>query len=149
MHRQPQHHSRQHDPSMRDRPQQRHNHDAQKPLGAPPRTNRRDHRVQQPNTRDLQTPLHLHPPSSSGGAPQDQHHQPSGHDVRNAEDHFAEREPCGAAGGRGRGRGPGGREEEPREERCVAVRFALVRGETTGDVAGGVGEDEVVDVGIF
>lgn len=44
--------------------------------------------------------------------------------------------------------GPGGGEEYPSEEGCVAVGFALVGGVPVRDVGSGGGEDVVVDVGV-
>jgi len=46
------------------------------------------------------------------------------------------------------GWGPGGGQEQPGEQRRVAVGFAVVGGAGVGDVGGGGREDVVVDVGV-
>ena len=99
MHRQPQQHAREHDPLLDHGPHQRDDHHAQEPLGTPPRADRRNHGIQQPDTCKLQRALTLHPAPWTGL--QHQHHQPSGNNVRDGEHDFAEREPCctGPCGG--------------------------------------------------
>jgi len=135
MHAHAQHDRGKHHPPLTHGPKQRRRQHAQQALGAPPRTNRSHHGIQQPNSGEPIRPARLH---ARTPVDEDAREEPSGEEVRGCEDELAE------------GEEPGGRgEEEPCQERGVAVGFAVIGGGVVGDEAGGVGEDEVVDVSVF
>lgn len=113
-------------------PDERRGQDAQQAFGAAARADGRDHGVPEPQGGEGARLL-------GGDAPtaEDAEDEPPGEEVGEGEDDFAEGE-----------EGHGG-EEEPCQERGVAVGVARVGGLRVPDVAGCVGEDEVVDVCVF
>lgn len=142
MHSQAQQHAGQDHFPPRDGPQQRHHHDAQQALRAAPRADGGHHRVQQPDTRKPQSPLEAHLLLGGGARAQHEHHQRAGHDIAHGEQDLAEGKPPPRAG-------PGGGQQQPGEQRRVAVRLAGVGRLAVGDEARGVGEDVVVNVGVL
>lgn len=132
---QPQDESGQPDSLALNSPQQGHCQNAQQSLRAASRANRRHHWIPQPNGRKRAGPLGAHAPLLR----QHPDNQPPGEQVRQRKDDFSKREELGRGGG----------DEHPGEQRRVAVRFPVVGAEALGYIAGGVGEDEVVDVGVF
>lgn len=135
VHAQPQNKTSQPDSLPLNSPQQGHCQNAQQSFRAAPRANRRDHRIPQPNGSKRAGPLDAHAPLLR----QHSDNQPSGEQVRQRKDDFSKREELG------RGRG----DEHPCEQRRVAVCFSVIGAEALRYIAGGVGEDEVVDVGVF
>lgn len=132
MHRQAENDGGQRDPPPLDGPEQAHGQDAQQALGAPAGADGGDHGVPEPEGREAAGLLGGHAPAA-----QHAHHEPAGEEVGGGEDELA------------KGVEADGREQQPGEQRRVAVGVAGVRGVTGGEEAGRVGEDEVVDVGVL
>lgn len=137
MHAQPQNDTRNRNPLTQHRPHQTHNQHPQQPLRAPPGTDIRNHRVQQPDSCILERTGLAHPIR----AHQDSSDEPPGHDIRQREQRLSKGEEARHV--------PCRREEEPGEQGRVAVCVARVGGGPARDVPRCVGEDEVVDVGVF
>ena len=83
------------DVSVHHCPEESYHNDAQQTLGTAARADRSDHRVQQPDTSKFQCPISGHATPSRRA--QHQHNKPSGNDVGQREDKFAEREPGSTA----------------------------------------------------
>ena len=139
MHPDPQQHTRERNLPIQNRPQNRRNQHPQQPLRTPPCTNIRNHRIQKPHAGILHRPPRSHPILHA----QTSRYQPPGQHIRERKEELSERERAGDGPRPGRGH------EQPGEERRVAVRVSRVGRLAAGDEAGGVGEDEVVNVGVF
>ena len=117
--------------------EQANHHGAEEPLARAARADSRDHRIEQPDSAELQCPCFSEPSSL-----QEQENQIPGEYIACGEECFAKTPP-------GRASGPGRWEEQPCEERRVAVGVSSVGRVAARDVSRGIGEDVVVDVGVF
>lgn len=135
VHAQPQDESGQPDSLPLDSPQQGHCQNAQQPFRAAPCADCRHHWIPQPNGSKGTGPLDAHAPLLR----QHPDNQPSREQVRQRKDDFSKREEPG--------RGCG--DEHPSKQRRVAVCLSVIGAEALRYIASGVGEDEVVDVGVF
>lgn len=118
---------------LQDSQEQTRSKNAEQALAAPARAYASHDGVQQPDGGVLCC--------RTGGEPimlgQDAHEQPAGQDVGGGEEHLAKLEPQRR------------RHEQPGQQRRVAVRVAGVGRGAVGDEAGGIREDEVVNVGVL
>lgn len=116
-------------------PQQGHCQKAEQALGAASGADCRHHWIPQPDGGKRTGSLGAHAPL----LPQHSDDQPSGEQVCQGKDDLAKGEELRRGGG----------DEQPGEERRVAVCFPGIGAEPMGHGAGGIGEDEVVDIGVF